>query len=256
MKIIGIIPVRMAASRFPGKPLFNIIDRPMLSHVWGRAKLFDKWDHLSIATCDNEIASVAEENDYKYMMTSTHHTRALDRVAEAAGKIDEFDLEDDDIIINVQGDEPMLHPEMLDALIDPMIKNQDIKGTILGMLIEEEEIWRNPDTVKLIHNDNWEVLYTSRAAIPYNNNKFSKELGARRIYGLFAFRWKYLKLFSAHPETRLEKLESCDSNRTLDMGFRQFVAPYPFVRSYSVDNLSDIKIVESYIKEDKYWGKY
>ncbi len=246
----------MAASRFPGKPLFNIIDRPMLSHVWGRAKLFDKWDHLSIATCDNEIASVAEENDYKYMMTSTHHTRALDRVAEAAGKIDEFDLEDDDIIINVQGDEPMLHPEMLDALIDPMIKNQDIKGTILGMLIEEEEIWRNPDTVKLIHNDNWEVLYTSRAAIPYNNNKFSKELGARRIYGLFAFRWKYLKLFSAHPETRLEKLESCDSNRTLDMGFRQFVAPYPFVRSYSVDNLSDIKIVESYIKEDKYWGKY
>jgi 3-deoxy-manno-octulosonate cytidylyltransferase (CMP-KDO synthetase) len=256
MKIIGIIPARMAASRFPGKPLFNIIDRPMLSHVWGRAKLFDKWDHLSIATCDNEIASVAEENNYKYIMTGTHHTRALDRVAEAAGKIDEFDLEDDDIIINVQGDEPMLHPEMFDALIDPMIKNQDIKGTILGMLIEEEEIWRNPDTVKLIHNDNWEVLYTSRAAIPYNNNKFSKELGARRIYGLFAFRWKYLKQFSAHPETRLEKLESCDSNRTLDMDFRQYVAPYPFVRSYSVDNMSDIKIVESYIREDKYWNKY
>jgi 3-deoxy-manno-octulosonate cytidylyltransferase (CMP-KDO synthetase) len=256
MKIIGIIPARMAASRFPGKPLFNIIDRPMLSHVWGRAKLFDRWDHLSIATCDNEIASVADENNYKYIMTSTHHTRALDRVAEAAGKIDEFDLDDDDIIINVQGDEPMLHPEMFDALIDPMIKNQDIKGTILGMLIEEEEIWRNPDTVKLIHNDNWEVLYTSRAAIPYNNNKFSKELGARRIYGLFAFRWKYLKQFSAHPETRLEKLESCDSNRTLDMDFRQYVAPYPFVRSYSVDNMSDIKIVESYIREDKYWGKY
>lgn len=246
----------MAASRFPGKPLFNIIDRPMLSHVWGRAKLFDRWDHLSIATCDNEIASVADENNYKYIMTSIHHTRALDRVAEAAGKIDEFDLDDDDIIINVQGDEPMLHPEMFDALIEPMIKNQDIKGTILGMLIEEEEIWRNPDTVKLIHNDNWEVLYTSRAAIPYNNNKFSKELGARRIYGLFAFRWKYLKQFSAHPETRLEKLESCDSNRTLDMDFRQYVAPYPFVRSYSVDNLSDIKVVESYIKEDKYWGKY
>lgn len=256
MKIIGIIPARMAASRFPGKPLFNIIDRPMLSHVWGRAKLFDKWDHLSIATCDNEIALVAEQNNYKYIMTGTHHTRALDRVAEAAGKIDEFDLKDDDIIINVQGDEPMLHPEMFDALIDPMIKNQDIKATILGMLIEEEEIWRNPDTVKLIHNDNWEVLYTSRAAIPYNNNKFSKELGSRRIYGLFAFRWKYLKQFSTHPETRLEKVESCDSNRTLDMDFRQYVAPYPFVRSYSVDNMSDIKIVESYIREDKYWGKY
>jgi 3-deoxy-manno-octulosonate cytidylyltransferase (CMP-KDO synthetase) len=189
-------------------------------------------------------------------MTSDKHTRALDRVTEAVSKITEFELSDDDIVINVQGDEPMMHPEMFDALIEPMLNNNEIKGTILGMLIEEEEIWRNPDTVKLIHNDNWEVLYTTRAAVPYNNNKFSIELNARRIYGLFAFRWKYLKQFSAHPETRLEKLESCDSNRTLDMDFRQYVAPYPFVRSYSVDNANDINIVEAFIREDKYWGKY
>jgi len=256
MKIIGIIPARMAASRFPGKPLFNIIDRPMIAHVWGRAKLYDKWDHLSIATCDQEIVDVANQNDYKYIMTGNHHTRALDRVAEAVTKIEDFEVDDDDIVINVQGDEPMLHPEMFEALIEPMLKHEHIKGTILGMLIEEEEIWRNPDTVKLIHNDNWEVLYTSRAPIPYNKNEFSIELGSRRIYGLFAFRWKYLKLFAAHEETRLEKLEACDSNRILDMDFRQYVAPYPFVRSYSVDNLADINIVEAHIKNDKYWGKY
>jgi 3-deoxy-manno-octulosonate cytidylyltransferase (CMP-KDO synthetase) len=255
MKIIGIIPARMAASRFPGKPLYNIIDRPMVAHVWGRAKLYDKWDHLSIATCDQEIADVAQQNNYRCIMTGNHHTRALDRVAEAVTKI-EFEVDDDDIIINVQGDEPMLHPEMFEALIEPMVKNPNIKGTILGMLIEEEEIWRNPDTVKLIHNDNWEVLYTSRAAIPYNKNVFSVELGARRIYGLFAFRWKHLKKFAEHPETRLEKLEACDSNRILDMNFRQYVAPYPFVKSYSVDNVADIKLVEANIKNDKYWGKY
>ena len=256
MKIIGIIPARMAASRFPGKPLYKIIDRPMLSHVYGRANLYDKWDHLSIATCDTVIEDFAKSYDFNCTMTSDKHTRALDRVAEAVSKITEFELSDDDIVINVQGDEPMMHPEMFDALIEPMLNNNEIKGTILGMLIEEEEIWRNPDTVKLIHNDNWEVLYTTRAAVPYNNNKFSIELNARRIYGLFAFRWKYLKQFSAHPETRLEKLESCDSNRTLDMNFRQYVAPYPFVRSYSVDNANDINIVEAFIREDKYWGKY
>ena len=256
MKIIGIIPARMAATRFPGKPLYKIIDRPMLSHVYGRAKLYDKWDHLSIATCDSEIEDFAKINNYSCTMTSDSHTRALDRVAEAVYKITEFEVNDEDIVINVQGDEPMMHPEMFDSLIEPMLSNDSIKGTILGMLIEEEEIWRNPDTVKLIHNEKWEVLYTSRAAVPYNNNKFSIDLNVRRIYGLFAFRWKYLKKFSAHTETRLEKLESCDSNRTLDMGFRQYVAPYPFVRSYSVDNINDINIVESFIREDKYWGKY
>ena len=172
MKIIGIIPARMAASRFPGKPLFKIIDRPMLSHVYGRANLYDKWAHLSIATCDTVIEDFAKSNNFNCTITSDKHTRALDRVAEAVSKITEFELSDDDIVINVQGDEPMMHPEMFDALIEPMLKNDQIKGTILGMLIEEEEIWRNPDTVKLIHNDNWEVLYTTRAAVPYNNNKF------------------------------------------------------------------------------------
>lgn len=256
MKIIGIIPARMAASRFPGKPLYNIIDRPMLAHVYGRAKLFKEWDFLSIATCDKEIEKFALENKFKCTMTSDKHTRALDRVAEAVEKITEFVVSDDDIVINVQGDEPMIHPEMFPALIEPILKRNDVNATILAMLIEEDSIWRNPDTVKLIYNEKGEILYTSRAAIPFNNNKFSKELQARRIYGLFAFYWKYLKKFSAHSETRLEKLESCDSNRILDMDFCQHIAPYHFIRSYSVDNIKDIDIVEANIRSDKYWGKY
>jgi len=256
MKIIGIIPARMAASRFPGKPLCNIIDRPMLAHVYGRANLYKKWDYLAVATCDQEIEDFCKKNIFNSTMTSDKHTRALDRVAEAVEKISEFKVNDDDIVINVQGDEPMIHPEMFDALIEPILKSEKIKASILAMLIEDEEIWRNSDTVKLIHNDEGEILYTSRAAIPFNGNKFSIDLNARRIYGLFAFRWKYLKLFADHPETRLEKLESCDSNRILDMNFRQYIAPYPNVKSYSVDSPGDIKIVEANIQNDKYWGKY
>ena len=256
MKLIGIIPARMAASRFPGKPLFNIIDRPMLSHVYGRAQLYKSWDYLSIATCDEEIERFAAAESFKCTMTGSHHTRALDRVAEAVEKITEFEVADDDIIINVQGDEPMIHPDMFDVLVEPIRTQGHIHATILAMHITEEDIWRNPDTVKLIYNEKNEVLYTSRAAIPYNNNKFSIEMDARRIYGLFAFKWKYLKQFSAHPETRLEKLESCDSNRVFDMDFSQYIAKYPYIKSYSVDNVKDIALVEANIRADKYWGQY
>ena len=246
----------MAASRFPGKPLHKIIDRPMLSHVYGRARIYNKWDYLGIATCDNEIKEYCDQNTYECLITSKSHTRALDRVAEAVTKIPNLAVSDDDIIINVQGDEPMMHPEMFDSLIEPIFESKHINATILGMEIKEESIWRNPDTVKLIYNSNNEVLYTSRAPIPYNNNKFDKNIDARRIYGLFAFKWKYLKMFTTHVETRLEILEACDSNRTLDMDFRQYLAPYPFVKSYSVDSLSDISLVEQHILNDKYWGKY
>jgi 3-deoxy-manno-octulosonate cytidylyltransferase (CMP-KDO synthetase) len=256
MKIIGIIPARMGASRFPGKPLYKILDRPMLAHVYDRAKLYKMWNYLSIATCDNEIKTFTEKNDYRCIMTSVKHTRALDRVAEAVTKINSTPIMDDDIIINVQGDEPMLHPEMFDALIHPILNSEHIHCTLLGMSIKEEEIWRNPNTVKIIHDANGKVLYTTRSAVPYNNNIFCNNIEYRRIYGLFAFKWKYLKLFTKHPETKLEKYEACDSNRILDMSFSQHVAPYPFIKSYSVDSKQDIELVESNMINDKYWLKY
>ena len=250
MKIIAVIPARYASTRFPAKLMQDLGGKTIILRTYQAAIGTNLFDDVFVVTDSDLIYNEIISNGGKAIMSIKEHESGSDRIAEAITTMDV------DVVVNVQGDEPMMHPEMFDALIEPMLKNDHIKGTILGMLIEEEEIWRNPDTVKLIHNDNWEVLYTTRAAVPYNNNKFSLELKARRIYGLFAFRWKYLKQFSAHPETRLEKLESCDSNRTLDMDFRQYVAPYPFVRSYSVDNVNDINIVEAYIREDKYWGKY
>ena len=255
MKIIGIIPARMKASRFPGKPLHKIVDRPMISHVWDRAKLFKKWDYLAVSSCDEEIISYCNQNGIEVVITGNHHTRALDRVEEAVNKINSQNINEDDIIINVQGDEPMIHPEMFDALISP-ISNYDVNATILSLPILSEEVWRNPDTVKLIHNNSGKILYTSRSPIPFCKGEFSAKIGAKRIYGLFSFKWKYLKKFSKHPETRLEKLEACDSNRVLDMDFSQYVADYPYVDSFSVDSPSDIQKVESFIINDKYWGKY
>lgn len=255
MKIVGIVPARMAASRFPGKPLYSILGRPMIEHVFCRSKLYQKWDELALATCDMEIANFGMQQGYTVIMTGSHHTRALDRVAEAATKL-ATKLSDSDVVVCVQGDEPMLAPDMIDAVVQPLIDNPDIPCTVLAMHITEEDIWRNPDTVKIIHNANGEVLYTSRAPLPYFKGGFSPELGARRIYGIFAFRWRYLREFTQHPETRLERLEACDSNRILDLSFRQFIAPYPCIQSYSVDSPSDVGLVELHMQKDLYFGKY
>jgi 3-deoxy-manno-octulosonate cytidylyltransferase (CMP-KDO synthetase) len=255
MKTVGIVPARMAASRFPGKPLFPILGRPMVEHVFCRASLYEGWDELVLATCDPEIEQFARSKGYPVVMTGSHHTRALDRVAEAATKLAE-PLAGDDIVVCVQGDEPMMAPDMMDAVVSPLKRNPEIPCTVLAMHITEEDIWRNPDTVKLIYNARGEVLYTSRMPLPYCKGRFTPELDARRIYGIFAFRWRYLDAFTRHPETRLELLEACDSNRILDMSFRQYIAPYPSVKSYSVDSPEDIGLVESHMQADPWWGKY
>jgi len=255
MKIIGVVPARMAASRFPGKPLYPILGRPMLEHVVLRAKMYKGWSRLVVATCDKEIEQFAVDKGYHVVMTGNHHTRALDRVAEAVTHMEE-DVCDDDIVVCVQGDEPMMRPDMIDTVLAPLIADPNKAGTILAMHITDEAIWRNPDTVKIIHNAEGEVLYTSRAPLPYCKGEFSVDLLARRIYGIFAFRWKYLKAFTEHHETRLEIIEACDSNRILDMTFRQYIAPYPSIKSFSVDSPGDISLVEGQIADDGYWNLY
>lgn len=255
MKKIGVIPARMSASRFPGKPLYPILGRPMIEHVYLRAKMYQGWDKLVLATCDKEIKDFANSKGIPVIMTGDHHTRALDRIAEAIELMDE-DISDDDIIVNVQGDEPMMRPDMMDAVMSPLIKNESYAGTILAMHVIDESIWRNPDTVKLVSNESGEVLYTSRAPVPYCKGEFTPEFMARRIYGIFAFRWQYLKAFTAHKETYLEQVEACDSNRILDMDFCQHIAPYPNIKSYSVDSPSDIELVEKYMIEDDCWKMY
>ncbi|HSP16236.1 MAG TPA: 3-deoxy-manno-octulosonate cytidylyltransferase [Thermoanaerobaculia bacterium] len=254
MKIIGVVPARMASSRFPGKPLHPICGMPMVEHVFRRAGLYPKWDGLFLATCDEEIAQLGRSRGWPTLMTSDKHTRALDRVAEAAEKSG-VTLAADDVVVCVQGDEPMLHPDMIAASIKPLEDDGEALCTVLAMHIVDEDLWRNPDTVKIIHDLKGNVLYTSRAPVPYCK-KFSPELGARRIYGIFAFRWHFLKTFNNIPESRLELLESCDSNRILDNGYRQRIAPYPSRPSFSVDSPSDTDLVEAHIRKDELWGKY
>ena len=239
----------MAASRFPGKPLFKIHGKAMIEHVFLRASLFKSWDQLVVATCDKEIKEFCDTKNYPVVMTADHHTRALDRVAEAILNLTEA-VDEDDIVVCVQGDEPMMRPDMMDAVVAPLIANNSIPCTVLAMHITDEKLWLNPDTVKIVHKADGEVLYTSRAPVPFAKDGFSNELEARRIYGILAFRWRYLKEFTTSAETRLELLEACDSNRILDLPFAQYVAPYPSIESFSVDSPSDAELVKKHILQD------
>ena len=256
MKIVGVIPVRMASKRFPGKPLAKILGKPMVEHVFERARMFDSWSHLVVATCDDEISRYCKYKNYETIMTSPNHTRALDRVAEAA--LDKrFDLKPNDLVVCVQGDEPMLRPDMIKTVLEPLLKNEKVPCTMLAMTIDDEDVFLNPDTVKVVHDLSGKVLYTSRSPIPYcKKGDFNADLGALRVHGIFAFRWKSLKWFTKTTESPLEILESCDSNRICDHGGEQKVAKYPAVKSYSVDSPSDIDKVETAMRDDLYWRKY
>jgi 3-deoxy-manno-octulosonate cytidylyltransferase (CMP-KDO synthetase) len=256
LKIIGIVPARMGASRFPGKPLHPILGRPMIEHCFERARLFDRWDGLFLATCDEEIQAFGESKGYPVIMTADTHTRALDRVAEAAEKCG-IALSSDDVVLNVQGDEPMMHPDMIAATVRPFEERAEVRGTILAMDIIEQAQFENPDILKIIHDLDGRVLYTSRGPIPYcKPGTFSTDLGAKRISGIFGFRWEFLKLFTGLPESPLEIKEACDSNRLYDNGLHQHIAPFPYRASFSVDSPADIDQVEAHMTADPLWGKY
>ena len=150
MKIFGFVPARMASSRFPGKPLKKILNKTMLEHVYDKAEKFNNWFDLKVATCDQEIKEKCIEKKYPFIMTSKKHKRCLDRVYEAAKK-NSPKIKEEDLVVCVQGDEPMLNPKMIHNVIAPFKKNKEIKATVLAMEIVDKRQFVNPDTVKIIH---------------------------------------------------------------------------------------------------------
>ena len=252
-KVIGIIPARMKASRFPGKPLAKINGIPMIEHVFERAKMYKGWDKLIIATCDKEIKNFAKRKNYPCFLTSKKHKRALDRVYEAASKI--RGLKKNDIVVCIQADEPLVYPKMLKNLILKIIKDK-VDAAVAAMQIIHEKQFFDPNIVKIVHSKDGEVLYTSRAPIPYKAELGKKNHLVKRIHGMFSFRWHYLKKFFKTPESKLEKVEACDSNRICEILGGQFISYEKYKETYSVDSKSDIKIVEKLLLKDKLSKNY
>lgn len=254
MRIVGIVPARMGSGRFPGKPLFPIKGRPLVEHCFARARLYERWDGLFLATCDGEIADFGRAKGYPVVMTAATHVRAMDRVAEAAETCG-IALGDDDVVVNVQADEPLLGPDVIEAVVRPLEDDPSLEATMLAVPILDRALFENPDILKIVHDMQGNVLYTSRSPIPHCKT-FGPELGAKRVGGIFGNRLKTLRWFTRTPESPLEIAESCDSNRYYDHGVRQRIAEIPYRPYFSVDSRADVALVEAALGSDPLWGRY
>lgn len=251
MKVVGFIPARMDSSRFPGKPLALICDKLMIEHVYKRSAMSPSLDGLYIATCDNEIVKAAQDFGGEAIMTSSSHTRCTDRVAEAYRNINC----DADILVIIQGDEPLLHPDMIDLAVAPLLNNEgrDIFCVNLAAKIKERAEFEDPNEVKVVFDKNMRALYFSREPIP-SLKKISHENWWKQVC-IMPF-WKdSLNIFSQMAETPLEILESVDMMRVLENGYTLQLVESPF-DTYSVDTEADRQKVEQIMVNDSLYERY
>lgn len=240
MKIVAVIPARMASTRLPGKPLANINGHPIIEHVYRRVLCSKLIDELYVATCDNEIADEVVKCKGRVIMTSPYHTRGTDRVAEAVENIEA------DIVINVQGDEPMVDPTILDRAIEFIKKRDDIQCLNLITPITDWEKFISKNVVKVVLDKNNKILYFSRQPIPtYNQQDFRT---AFKQIGIYLVRRELLLKFSRWEETALEKTEQVDMLRFLENNFS--IHAYLSNDMVGVDTPEDLSVVEQMLLED------
>jgi len=250
MKIIGIIPVRMASSRFPGKPLAPILGRPMIEHVYRRVSLCQSLDAVYIATCDEEIRRVAEAFGARAVMTSPTHQRASDRVAEAAQHLDA-----DDIVVMVQGDEPMTRPEMIDSAVGPMLDDHLVRCVNLVKRIETEAEFLNPNTIKVVMDRKGNALYFSREPIPTRRVLGFGNLPVFKQVCIIPFRCELLQTYVSLEPTSLEQAESIDMLRLLEHGYKVRLIETDY-NTHAVDTPADLELVESLMQRDRLVNQY
>jgi 3-deoxy-manno-octulosonate cytidylyltransferase (CMP-KDO synthetase) len=249
MKIAIGIPARMGSSRFPGKPLCGILGLPMIEHVYKRCQFATRQDHVFIAACDTEIQQAVQGFGGTVLMTPKEIERPALRVAEACKQLN---LQDDDIVAVVQGDEPLLHPKMLDMGIDALLSNSTYLLTNLGADLTEAE-WLDPNEVKVVTNQENNAIYMSRSAIPSNTRN---RMGPRmKQLGIYFFHLKDLWAFQQLPPTPLEIAESVEMLRAIEHGKKVQMVRSPFVTK-SVDTEEDRHLVEQLMVKDPVWPRY
>ncbi len=236
MKSVAVIPARMGSTRFPGKPLASILGRPMIQWAYQGTLRCKQLSAVYVASCDTEIREAARSFGAQVVMTSDRHQRASDRVAEAAGHLEA------DVIVMVQGDEPMVVPEMITQAIEPFA-DPAVQCTNLASAIETEEEFRDPNTVKVVLNNSGEALYFSREPIPScTQGEFRPGMAYRQVC-VIGFRREFLRLYASLEPTDAEKTESIDMLRILEHGYPIHIVRTSH-RSHPVDTETDRKLVE------------
>ena len=253
MKIIGIIPARMAATRFPNKPMELIEGMPMIGHCYFRSKMSSLLDDVYVATCDQIIYDYILSIGGKAIMTSEVHERATERSAEALINIEGQTDQKVDIIVMIQGDEPLIHPEMINEAIKPLMNGNNQVSNLMSLLNSEEEA-RNTNYVKVVSSLKGNALFMSRELLP-SPSKCIRPIDYYRQLGLIAFTRNAILKFISLPTTSLEIIESIDMNRFLEHEFpiKMTITNY---NADSVDTIEDLNNVIVKMKNDKLYSKY
>lgn len=254
MRMIGIIPARMASSRFPGKPMAKILGIPMIGHVYLRSKMCKKLDEIYVATCDNEIAEYIESIGGKAVMTANTHERASDRTAEAMLKIEKETEQKLDVVVMIQGDEPMVYPEMIGQSIKPIVEDRNIQVVNLMAPLKSIEEHEDPNEVKVVVDKNNFALYFSREPIP-SRKKGAKEVPMYKQVCIIPFRRDFLIRFGELSPMPLEIIESVDMLRVLEHGYKVNMVLTEF-ETYSVDTIEDLRQVEALLENDPLLSNY
>ena len=241
-KILALIPARMGSSRFPGKPLAKILGKPMIGHVYDRVRKNSLLTSTVVATCDSEIADYVNSLGGSCVMTSSHHKRATDRCAEALEILEEKEKIKYDIIVMVQGDEPMINPVMISEGLQPMLDDSTLQITNLMGKIETDIEFKDPNVVKVVCDITGNALYFSREPIPSQQN--IKNPNTFKQYGIIMFQRDFLLKYLEMEPTPLEKVESIDMLRIVENGIplKMILSEYNI---YTVDTPAELTQIEN-----------
>lgn len=234
MNIVCIIPARYSSTRLPGKPLAKIAGKPMIQHVYERAILAESPDQVIVATDHSLVYQTVIDFGGQAILTSPDHPTGTDRLAEVAERFPLVDL-----IINVQGDEPLIPPEIIDQLAEEFRSNQDLQMATLMTQMEPAE-YNDPSAVKVVTDLNGYALYFSRSLLPYPRN--SAEVPVYKHIGIYAYRRDFLLKYAKLEPTPLEQAESLEQLRALEHGYRIKVLKTDF-KSIGVDTAEDLEKV-------------
>ena len=244
MGVTVVIPARYASTRFPGKPLADLCGKPMIQWVYERSVACELVDRAIVATDDTRISLAVRAFGGDVVMTRSDHATGTDRLAEVAADLD------DDLVVNVQGDEPLIDPAMIQAAVAPLLADSSIPmGTLKTPLTSLEE-YQNPNVVKVVTDLEGFALYFSRAPIPYPRD-FSQDLDQRwnqlataKHVGLYVYRREFLLNYPRLRVTPLESQENLEQLRALEHGYRIRVAETGLV-GQGVDTPEDLERVRA-----------
>lgn len=254
MNIVAVIPARMASSRFPGKPMALLHGLPMIAHCYQRVKRCSTLTGTYVATCDGEVHDYIQSVGGNSIMTSDKHERASDRAAEAMLKIEQESGQPIDILVMVQGDEPMDTPEMIEQALNPMLEDSSIQVVNLMGAIDTIKEFEDPNTVKVVVGPDGYAIYFSREPIP-SRRKGVESVPMLKQICIIPFRRNYLLEFNDTPEMPLEQIESVDMMRVIESG-KKVKMVFTEAESIGVDTPEHLRIVEDRMKGDKLMRSY